>query len=114
MPSPNQFKNHKEYLEWYSIYRERNAEKLREYNRRYNKEWRRNFGYHNERNSDKRYPEKVRARCLLRYAVKIGVIKRGICEVCGKEKAQAHHDDYSKPLEVKWFCPLHHRQYDKY
>jgi len=43
MPNREQFKTQKEYLEWYSIIRERNAEKLREYNRRYNKEWRRDF-----------------------------------------------------------------------
>lgn len=32
------------------------------------------------------------------------------CEVCG-EKAEKHHDDYSKPLGVRWLCPTHHRQW---
>ena len=31
------------------------------------------------------------------------------CEMCGAD-AQAHHEDYSKPLEVRWLCPVHHRQ----
>jgi hypothetical protein len=42
-------------------------------------------------------------------AVKRGEIKYQPCEVCG-EKAQAHHDDYSKPLEVRFLCRTHHNQ----
>lgn len=37
-----------------------------------------------------------------------GKIERKPCEVCGDEKAQMHHHDYSKPLEVRWFCRKHH------
>lgn len=32
------------------------------------------------------------------------------CEVCGDPNAYKHHDDYSKPLEVKWLCPKHHQR----
>jgi hypothetical protein len=32
------------------------------------------------------------------------------CEVCGDPQTHAHHDDYSKPLDVRWFCPRHHRE----
>ena len=31
------------------------------------------------------------------------------CEVCGKEKSQGHHEDYSKPLDVIWLCVRHHQ-----
>ena len=31
------------------------------------------------------------------------------CEVCGKEKTQGHHEDYSKPLDVVWLCVRHHQ-----
>lgn len=31
------------------------------------------------------------------------------CEVCGKEKSQGHHEDYSKPLDVVWLCVRHHQ-----
>jgi hypothetical protein len=31
------------------------------------------------------------------------------CEVCGATKVHAHHDDYSRPLDVRWLCPLRHR-----
>jgi hypothetical protein len=30
------------------------------------------------------------------------------CERCGNPKVHAHHEDYSKPLEVTWLCHKHH------
>ncbi len=45
------------------------------------------------------------------YAIKTGVLIKQPCERCGN-KAQAHHEDYSKPLLVKWLCPKHHYQAD--
>lgn len=57
-----------------------------------------------------RYPEKWRARQLARYAIKIGQIIKQPCEVCGEMKVQAHHEDYSKPLEINWVCIKHHRE----
>jgi hypothetical protein len=32
------------------------------------------------------------------------------CEVCGDPKVEKHHDDYTKPLEVRWLCKRHHAQ----
>lgn len=26
------------------------------------------------------------------------------CAVCGAKKVQAHHHDYSRPLDVEWLC----------
>jgi hypothetical protein len=57
-----------------------------------------------------KYPERVKADSKLRWAIRIGRIIREPCEVCGSTNSQAHHEDYSKPLEVKWLCPLHHGQ----
>ena len=31
------------------------------------------------------------------------------CWECG-EKAEAHHPDYSRPLDVVWLCKKHHRE----
>jgi len=58
----------------------------------------------------KKYPQKLKAIAKLNYHIRKGYIKRGTCEVCKtKENVQAHHEDYSKPLDVIWVCPLHHR-----
>ena len=55
-------------------------------------------------------PGGSRAQHILNVAIKKGKIKRGICE-CGKENAYAHHDDYNKPLEIRWMCPSCHKKY---
>jgi len=55
-----------------------------------------------------RNPLKYAARNAVNNAIRDGRLQRKGCEVCGK-KAQAHHDDYSKPLDVRWFCFEHHR-----
>lgn len=61
----------------------------------------------------KRYPEKAKAHNAVKYAVRVGKLTRGKCEVCGAEGAQAHHDDYSKPLDVRWLCMIHHKEHHR-
>lgn len=52
------------------------------------------------------YPERHHARLLLRKAVRDGqLIRPSSCPECGAGgKIDAHHDDYTKPLEVRWLC----------
>ena len=54
------------------------------------------------------YPERFKARQMLRNAVAAGSIVRGPCEVCGGTNTEGHHDDYNKPLTARWFCHQHH------
>lgn len=51
-------------------------------------------------------PEKVAARHAVNNAVKRGdLVKPQACESCGQEKRlTGHHDDYTKPLSVRWLC----------
>lgn len=57
-----------------------------------------------------------KARWLLKDAVRYGKIKRGPCEMrhlleC-EGPIEGHHDDYSKPYDVRWLCRKHHRKID--
>jgi len=56
-------------------------------------------------------PEKARAHKLVYYAKKAGKLIPGPCERCGAARAHAHHEDYSKPLEVRWICQLCHNRH---
>lgn len=54
---------------------------------------------------------KDRCHALSKYYVRIGTIERKPCEIKGcLNESQMHHDDYSKPLNVRWFCRPHHLQ----
>ena len=112
MPNRSSFSTHEDYLQWYRDYRKRNPE-LREYTRKYNNEWRHQNGYAAEIRAKKKFPEKERSRSLAQYSLRVGHIKRKNCKICGSEKSHMHHEDYSKPLEVIWLCPLHHAERHK-
>jgi len=53
---------------------------------------------------------KVRAKWMSTEALNAGKIERKPCEICGAY-AEKHHEDYDKPLEVKWLCRYHHMQH---
>jgi hypothetical protein len=57
----------------------------------------------------KKNREKRRAHCRVKRAIDSGNLLRGPCEVCGvSDGVEAHHDDYDKPLDVRWLCTVHH------
>lgn len=63
-----------------------------------------------------RYPMKYAAKVITRNAIRDGkLIRAESCSECGsKEKVEGHHDDYSKPLEVRWLCEKCHKAWHKY
>lgn len=56
---------------------------------------------------------KRKARKMVWTAISNGTLVRLPCQVCGNPDTQAHHADYSKPLEVTFLCNEHHEEADK-
>ena len=64
--------------------------------------------------SKARHPDREKARRITRSAMSSGQLTKQPCEVCGLKKVDAHHEDYAKPLEVRWLCRKHHMQHHRY
>jgi hypothetical protein len=94
-------------------HRIKNPEKVREYDRqrarlphRFEERMRRHAEYA-EAN-----PEKRAAHWALGRAVRDGKVQKLPCAFCGEaENLEAHHHDYSKPLDVTWLCRPCHRRF---
>jgi hypothetical protein len=69
--------------------------------------------YKYKKHQKERSPEKVAARDKVYHALKIGLLVKGPCEICNNPKTEGHHDDYSKPLEVRWLCRKCHLDFHK-
>tara|TARA_Y100000310_G_scaffold285220_1_gene308535 strand:+ start:270 stop:974 length:705 start_codon:yes stop_codon:yes gene_type:complete len=62
-----------------------------------------------------------RAGNLAEKAIRRGALVPQPCEMCGatgkmadgRNRIQAHHDDYNKPLNVRWLCQEHHHEWHK-
>lgn len=65
------------------------------------------------RKSINKHLHKQRARLAIKEALKHGRIKKLNC-FCGSEASEAHHTDYTKPLEVMWLCRTHHADRHRY
>lgn len=60
----------------------------------------------------KNNPNKRKAQVMVGNAIRDKKLFKEPCEVCGtEERIHAHHDDYLKPLNVRWLCASHHRQW---
>lgn len=69
--------------------------------------------YKNGGMSDKEKMIRVKARSAVNHAVRDGRLLRLPCRLCGEEKTEGHHEDYSKPLDVVWLCkPDHHKVHE--
>ena len=47
---------------------------------------------------------------MVMQAVRTGALTKQPCSRCGAVKAVAHHEDYSKPLDVTWLCLSCHQR----
>lgn len=69
--------------------------KNREYEKKYRDKW----------------PKKILAHGAVHKALTKGMFEKQPCEICGEIKSEAHHDDYDKPLEVRWLCKACHTEW---
>ena len=53
------------------------------------------------------------ARRKVNTEIRAGRLVRQPCEVCNNPKSIAHHEDYNKPLDVRWLCGKHHAEVHK-
>ncbi len=108
---------------------QRNADKLREKQRMY-----RQANLEARREADREYgkkrvkrpvaPEKIKAQNAVNHAIARGDLFPQSCEGCGAEAypthdgrrgVHAHHDDYTKPLDVRWLCySCHGKEHRRY
>ena|SRR3990167_3733054 len=105
--------------EYQKKYRLLNKGKLRKLFQKYTKNgywkiWDKEHKVSRRITANKKDKIKVRARRAVLYAVKVKKLARGRCRDCSRVKTEAHHEDYSKPLEVTWLCRRHHnKQHEK-
>lgn len=109
-------KNYEENKEKYLIkqneYKSKNKDKIKEmFKRYYSSEIGREQRLKHYKIYKKRNPEKTRARWLVRTYLKRGKIVKKPCCNCGSESnIHAHHNDYSKPLDISWYCRSCHSE----
>lgn len=53
-------------------------------------------------------PKKRKAHTIVGNSIRDGHLFRESCSICHDSDAQAHHDDYDKPLNIRWLCRKHH------
>lgn len=64
---------------------------------------------------NKKHPMAYAAKIITGNALRDGrLIKRECCEECqSTHKIEGHHDDYTKPLDVRWLCEACHKAWHR-
>lgn len=75
-------------------YRKRHPDNERRYRREYRE----------------KHPGRIRAKNIARNAIRRGDLVPGPCECGCSRPVEAHHDDYRRPLAVRWLCRKAHRR----
>jgi len=89
-------------------HRNNNLDKIRSYDRERGN--RHKDGYLQEYRA--KYPNKYKAHSMINSAIKSGKLFKDDCSECGSsDNPHAHHDDYLKPLNIRWLCAACHHQW---
>lgn len=108
-----------EYYRAYDAYRFLNDPKVKERHKRYQATDAGKASVSGSKNKFIREnPEKRAAHILVGHAVRSGrLVKPECCPCCGEFKPRrqihAHHEDYTKPLDVVWMCAKCHHDHHK-
>lgn len=89
--------------EYYAMNSQSKAEYVRKYRREHPEQT-----AESDRKTKLKYPEKRAANIVVSNAIAKGKLTRQPCEICGERIVDAHHEDYSQPLSVRWLCKIHH------
>lgn len=73
----------------------------------YMREWRKSHPL----TEQQKFKNNVRRKTNMR--IERGLILKYPCETCGNIESEAHHDDYTKPYDIRWLCRQHHLQHHK-
>lgn len=56
-----------------------------------------------------KYPNKYKAHNMVNNAIRDGKLHKEPCSECGSNnRVEGHHDDYLKPLNIRWLCTVCH------
>lgn len=95
--------------------RRNNVESIREYDRKRGKlQHRKDATTERTREKRRSMPGYMAAHNAVARALKNGSLVKKQCEMCGSIMSVAHHDDYTKPLDVMWLCTIHHKARHSY
>lgn len=101
------FENAQKVIEYTKIWRSKNKERIYSVQKKHRiKNSGKYVGYF--KNWQKKNPPQHAANKKFSAAIQMGKIVRQPCRDCGSKKAQGHHPDYFKPLDVVWLCRPHH------
>lgn len=67
--------------------------------------------------TDPELKKMMKAQGMIRLSIKKGyLIRPDTCSQCGKhhKRIEAHHDDYNKPLEIRFLCIRCHQAFHSY
>lgn len=93
-------------------HRSQNIDRIREYDRmRSRKPDRIALRLKTSADYIKNFPDRRIATSAVYTAIKAGTLTALPCHFCGKIKTEAHHHDYSKPLDVTWLCRKCHQKF---
>lgn len=91
-------------------HRKENLDKIRSYDRERGKlPHRKALSISNTKHAREKITGYMQAHSLVARALKKGDLIKMPCCMCGSIMSVAHHDDYSKPLDIMWLCQVHHK-----